>query len=80
MVRIDPWVERRIVAGRLLMSIDYRRTATINRSMVGAPTREVCVNTMSTDITIAQRELSPFEQLILGLVCEGNNTCNLHIE
>ncbi len=31
------------------------------------------VNTMSTDITIAQRELSPFEQLILGLVCEGKS-------
>ena len=26
---------------------------------------------MSTDITIATRELSPFEQLVLGLVCEG---------
>ena len=26
---------------------------------------------MSTDITIASRELSPFEQLVLGLVCEG---------
>ena len=28
---------------------------------------------MSTDITIALRELSPFEQLILGLVCEGKS-------
>jgi DNA-binding NarL/FixJ family response regulator len=26
---------------------------------------------MSIDITIATRELSPFEQLVLGLVCEG---------
>ena len=26
---------------------------------------------MSTDITIATRELTPFEQLVLGLVCEG---------
>jgi DNA-binding NarL/FixJ family response regulator len=26
---------------------------------------------MSTDITIASRELSPFEQLVLGLLCEG---------
>ena len=26
---------------------------------------------MSIDITIASRELSPFEQLVLGLVCEG---------
>jgi len=26
---------------------------------------------MSTDITIATRELTPFEQLVLCLVCEG---------
>ena len=26
---------------------------------------------MSRDITITARELSPFEQLVLGLVCEG---------
>ena len=26
---------------------------------------------MSTDITIATRELTPFEQLVLSLVCEG---------
>lgn len=26
---------------------------------------------MSIDITIASRELSPFEQLVLGLLCEG---------
>jgi len=26
---------------------------------------------MSTDITIISRDLSPFEQLVLGLVCEG---------
>lgn len=26
---------------------------------------------MSTDITIATRELTPFEQLVLGLLCEG---------
>lgn len=26
---------------------------------------------MSTDITILTRELSPFEQLVLGLLCEG---------
>lgn len=26
---------------------------------------------MSRDITISARELSPFEQLVLGLVCEG---------
>jgi DNA-binding NarL/FixJ family response regulator len=28
---------------------------------------------MATDITIATRELTPFEQLILGLVCQGNS-------
>ena len=26
---------------------------------------------MATDITIAARELNPFEQLVLGLLCEG---------
>jgi DNA-binding NarL/FixJ family response regulator len=28
---------------------------------------------MSTDITIATRELAPFEQLVLGLVCQGKS-------
>jgi DNA-binding NarL/FixJ family response regulator len=28
---------------------------------------------MSTDITITSRELTPFEQLVLGLVCEGKS-------
>ena len=28
---------------------------------------------MATDITIATRELTPFEQLVLGLVCEGKS-------
>jgi len=28
---------------------------------------------MVTDITIAMRELTPFEQLVLGLVCEGKS-------
>ena len=28
---------------------------------------------MSRDITITARELSPFEQLVLGLVCEGKS-------
>jgi DNA-binding NarL/FixJ family response regulator len=28
---------------------------------------------MSTDITIATRELTPFEQLVLRLVCEGKS-------
>ncbi len=33
---------------------------------------------MSIDITIATRELSPFEQLVLGLFREGKtNTCVL---
>jgi DNA-binding NarL/FixJ family response regulator len=29
------------------------------------------VAVMARDITITQRELSPFEQLVLGLLCEG---------
>lgn len=28
---------------------------------------------MSRDITILRRELTPFEQLVLGLVCEGKS-------
>lgn len=28
---------------------------------------------MATDITIATRELTPFEQLVLGYVCEGKS-------
>jgi len=28
---------------------------------------------MTTDITIALRELTPFEQLVLGLLCEGKS-------
>jgi len=28
---------------------------------------------MSTDITITTRELTPFEQLVLGLLCEGKS-------
>lgn len=37
------------------------------------PTGEEGSQTMATDITIAQRDLSPFEQLVLGLVCEGKS-------
>jgi hypothetical protein len=28
---------------------------------------------MTIDVTIATRELSPFEQLVLGLLCEGKS-------
>jgi DNA-binding NarL/FixJ family response regulator len=28
---------------------------------------------MSIDITITARELTPFEQLVLGLLCEGKS-------
>lgn len=35
---------------------------------------------MATDITIAQRELSPFEQLVLGLVCEGKSNAAIALE
>ena len=37
------------------------------------PTGEDGSHSMATDITIAQRELTPFEQLVLGLVCEGKS-------
>ena len=37
------------------------------------PTGEDGSDSMATDITIAQRELTPFEQLVLGLVCEGKS-------
>ena len=32
---------------------------------------------MSTDITIATRELTPFEQLVLGLVCQGKSNASI---
>lgn len=35
---------------------------------------------MSTDITIASRELSPFEQLVLGLLCEGKTNLAIATE
>lgn len=35
---------------------------------------------MSTDITIASRELSPFEQLVLGLLCEGKTNAAIALE
>ena len=35
---------------------------------------------MSTDITIASRELSPFEQLVLGLLCEGKTNSAIAAE
>ena len=35
---------------------------------------------MSTDITIMTRELTPFEQLILGLVCEGKSNAAIATE
>jgi DNA-binding NarL/FixJ family response regulator len=43
------------------------------RTMGTRPTGEEGLKTMATDITIAQRDLSPFEQLVLGLVCEGKS-------
>ncbi len=41
------------------------------------PTGEDGLKTMATDITIAQRELTPFEQLVLGLVCEGKSNASI---
>ena len=35
---------------------------------------------MSTDITIISRDLSPFEQLVLGLLCEGKTNSALAAE
>jgi len=32
---------------------------------------------MSTDITIISRDLSPFEQLVLGLLCEGKTNSSI---
>jgi DNA-binding NarL/FixJ family response regulator len=48
------------------------------RSTMGTwPTGEDGLKTMATDITIAQRELTPFEQLVLGLVCEGKSNASI---
>jgi DNA-binding NarL/FixJ family response regulator len=35
---------------------------------------------MSTDITIISRDLSPFEQLVLGLLCEGKTNSAIAVE
>ena len=35
---------------------------------------------MSVDITIASRDLSPFEQLVLGLLCEGKTNSAIAAE
>lgn len=35
---------------------------------------------MSTDITIISRALSPFEQLVLGLLCEGKTNSAIAAE
>lgn len=48
------------------------------RSRIGIRTTgEDGSHSMSTDITIAQRELTPFEQLVLGLVCEGKSNASI---
>ncbi len=41
------------------------------------PIGEDGLEEMATDITIAQRELTPFEQLVLGLVCEGKSNASI---
>ena len=41
------------------------------------PTGEDGLYRMARDITIAQRELTPFEQLVLGLVCEGKSNASI---
>lgn len=45
--------------------------------MGSLPAGEDGSTSMATDITIAQRELSPFEQLVLGLVCEGKSNASI---
>jgi DNA-binding NarL/FixJ family response regulator len=35
---------------------------------------------MSTDITITTRELTPFEQLVLGLMCDGKSNASIAAE
>ena len=35
------------------------------------------VSAMARDITIASRELSPFEQLVLNLLCEGKSNSSI---
>ena len=35
---------------------------------------------MSTDITIISRDLSPFEQVVLGLLCEGKTNSAIAAE
>jgi DNA-binding NarL/FixJ family response regulator len=35
---------------------------------------------MSTDVTIISRDLSPFEQLVLGLLCEGKTNSAIAAE
>ena len=35
---------------------------------------------MATDITITARELNPFEQLVLGLLCEGKTNSAIAAE
>lgn len=41
------------------------------------PTGEEGSQIMATDITIAQRDLSPFEQLVLRLLCEGKSNASI---
>lgn len=35
---------------------------------------------MSTDITISSRELTPFEKLVLGLLCDGKTNAAIAFE
>jgi len=53
------------------MRASYGVTCEKKKSTIG--TRGEAVRHMVRDITISTRELTPFEQLVLGLVCEGKS-------
>jgi DNA-binding NarL/FixJ family response regulator len=54
-----------------LIRASYGVTRSIKKSTIG--TRGEAAIYMARDITISTRELTPFEQLVLELVCEGKS-------
>ena len=57
----------------LLMSRGYYDYGRMRSEHTGLVAKVSERKHMATDITIATRELTPFEQLVLGLVCEGKS-------
>jgi DNA-binding NarL/FixJ family response regulator len=57
----------------LLMSRGYYEIEGMRSEHNGVALRVLERSTMATDITVATRELSPFEQLVLQHVCEGKS-------